>query len=211
MSIKHPATIIVCGGTGSGKTVLTEKLIRHHELVFDGMPHNPRIVWLYGAVAPARMTPSFEVHEGMIDESYLFQERPDIVVVDDLMREASKEPILHNLFTKFSHHLSITVIYITQNLFEKGQVNLKRNAHYIFLTRNPSDKSQLTVLGRQMYPRSKRLLEHFYEAYEDATSNRFGYLLIDVSPESIETQKLKTNIFPDQNGRIRVIVYQPKK
>ena len=148
--------------------------------------------------------------KGLVSEDTLRASQADIVVVDDLMTENSNDPHLHNIFTKISHHLRVTVIYITQNLYHKGQCNLKRNAHYIFMMRNPSDKSQVATLGRQLYPRRKQQLEHFYESYDDATREKFGYLLIDVSPNSIEEQKLKTNIFPDKSGRIRVVVYQPK-
>lgn len=211
MSIKHPATIIVCGGTGSGKTVLTKRLIENHRTVFQGLPLNPRITWCFGAVPPPRMSQRVTAHEGMIDEQQLIGDRPDILVIDDLMSETASGNLVSNIFTKYSHHLAITVIYITQNLYQKGQVGLKRNAHYVIMTRNPSDKSQLTTLGRQLFPRRKSSLEHFYESYDDATREKYGYLLIDVSPSSLESQKLKTNIFPGKDGRTRVIVYQLKK
>lgn len=214
MSIVHPATVIVCGGTGSGKTIITRSILEHHDSVLIGAPRVPKVVWCYGIEQPVFRKPVRNVrllyNEGLIDEEFVRSARPDIVVVDDMMTEKSDDRFMHNLFVKISHHLNVTVVFITQNLYAKGQVNLKRNAHYLLMMRNPSDKSQIATLGRQLFPRRKALLDHFYESYDDATKDKFGYLLIDVSPSSDERQKLKTNILPDRSGRLAVTVYQPK-
>lgn len=214
MSLIHPATIIIAGGTGSGKTILTRSLLEHHKSVFTEMPVMPKVVWCYGIEQGTHKIPIPNIllhyNEGMIDGEFLRKCNPDVLVIDDMMSEKSNDQFVHNLFTKISHHMRITVIFITQNLYEKGQCKMKRNAHYLFLMRNPSDKSQLSILGRQLYPRMKSQLDHFYESYDDATSVKFGYLLIDVSPNSDENLKLKTNIIPDVNGRSNIIVYQPK-
>lgn len=216
MTFVHPATIIVSGGTGSGKTVLTRAVITHHQFTFAGLDNSvkPQVLWCFGVYQPLFSEPlentQVTFHEGMIDEQTLADVKPDILVIDDLMNEKANDPFTHNLFTRVSHHKRVTVIFITQNLYEKGQCKMKRNAHYIVLMRNPSDKSQLTTLGRQLFPRKRSLLEHFYESYDDATRNRYGYLVIDVSPTSDEREKLKTNILPCLDGSMAVVVYQPK-
>lgn len=210
MSIIHPATVIVCGGSGSGKTVLTLRMLQHHREVFANLPARPRILWCYGVDQPvfANNANNQEIVfvSGIVSESTLKKSKPDILVVDDLLQEQSKTGLMQSLFIKLSHHCNITVIYITQNLFDKTQVVLKRNAHYIILMRSPSDKSQVSILGRQLFPRRKQLLEHFHESYDDATKDPFGYLFIDVSPTSDEKQKLKTNIIPTRSQK-EVIVY----
>ena len=215
MTFVHPATIIVSGGTGSGKTVLTRAILANNRSTFVGLDcQRPTLLWCFGVYQPLFNDPIDNIntlyHEGMVSAETLASEKPDVLVVDDLMNEKANDPFTHNLFTRVSHHSRVTVIFITQNLYEKGQCKMKRNAHYIVLMRNPSDKSQLTVLGRQLFPRKKSLLDHFYESYDDATRNRYGYLVIDVSPNSDESEKLKTNILPDKNGKLAIIVYQPK-
>lgn len=214
MSIIHPATILIAGGTGSGKTVLTKAILRHHDSVFECMPANPRVIWCYGIdqenLKESIPNTKMLYHEGIIDQDMLARSKPDIVIIDDMMNEKSNDNFVHNLFTKISHHMKISVIFITQNMYEKGQCKMKRNAHYLIMMRNPSDKSQITTLGRQLFPRKKSLLDHFYESYDDATSKKFGYLFIDVSPHGDEKQKLKTNIIPDSRGCLRVIVYLAK-
>ena len=54
-------------------------------------------------------------------------------------------------FTRKAHHRNISVLYITQNFFDRSlqhrTISLK--AHHLVLFKNPRDKSQITVLSRQ--------------------------------------------------------------
>jgi len=45
ISLKHPSTWIIAGGSGSGKTHFTSKLIENKERLFK--PHPPRAVVLF--------------------------------------------------------------------------------------------------------------------------------------------------------------------
>jgi hypothetical protein len=55
-----------------------------------------------------------------------------------------------------------------------------------------------------MYPgRSKFLLE----AFRDATEKPYGYLLIDLKPDTDEKYRIRTNIFSDDDKHL---VYVPK-
>jgi hypothetical protein len=40
--------------------------------------------------------------------------------------------------------------------------------------------------------------KYFIEAFEDATSNPFSYLVVDTHPQTPEKERLTTNIFPDE-------------
>ncbi|GFU17870.1 uncharacterized protein TNCV_3849601 [Trichonephila clavipes] len=62
------------------------------------------------------------------------------------------------------------------------------------LTKNRRDQSQITHLGRQLYPRK---VNFFQECYADATSKPYGYLLIDLKPETDESLRVRTGF----NGR----------
>jgi hypothetical protein len=46
-----------------------------------------------------------------------------------------------------------------------------------------------------MYPGSTK---YMLEAYQDATSKPFGYLLIDLKPQTDERIRLRSNIFPGE-------------
>ena len=203
---------MIVGGTYSGKTVLTRNLIENHSHVFNGMPNKPTVLWLSGVLVQRDKLPNVKsmiYHEGMISQKELETLKPDIVVVDDLCNELSDDKMLKNMFTKFSHHLRFTVFYITQSMFLKGQCILTRNAHYIILMRSPGDKRQIDILAGQLFPRRKRLLEHFHESYDDATSKLYGYLVVDISPTSCDRQKLLTDVLPKDNGIVEPTVYTP--
>jgi hypothetical protein len=61
------------------------------------------------------------------------------------------------------------------------------------LFKNSRDVTQVANLSRQMYPgRSKFLVE----AFKDATAKPYGYLLIDLKPETDEKCRVRANIFP---------------
>ena len=80
---------------------------------------------------------------------------------------------------------------------------MRLNAHYIVLSKNPTDATQVVTLGRQMYPGKSKFL---IEAFKDATQKPYGYLFLDMKPETEEIYRVRTNIFPDE----RQYVYLPK-
>ena len=69
------------------------------------------------------------------------------------------------------------------------------NAHYIVAFKNPRDVTQIATLAKQMYPGNTKFM---VEAYRDATSTPYGYLLVDLKPQTVEQLRLRTNIFPDE-------------
>ena len=90
------------------------------------------------------------------------------------------------------------MIFISQNLFSQGKCarTIALNTHYLILFRNFRDSSQVIHLGKQMYPH--RRWQGFVEAYEDATCQPYGYLLLDMSPHSVPEMRLRSHIFPDE-------------
>jgi hypothetical protein len=79
------------------------------------------------------------------------------------------------------------------------------NAHYLVLFKNVRDASQISVLGRQMYPK-RGGYEHVIEAYRDATARPYGYLVVDLRPETEDALRLRTDVFPDET----TYAYVPK-
>ena len=43
----------------------------------------------------------------------------NLIILDDLMSECGNNPEVTKLFTRGSHHLNLSVIYIVQNLFHQ--------------------------------------------------------------------------------------------
>ena len=70
------------------------------------------------------------------------------------------------------------------------------NSQYLVLFNNPTDQQQVLVLAGQMYPGES---EKFLSTYRMATSKPFGYLLIDLKPDTPNDKRLWPNVFQQTN------------
>jgi len=70
------------------------------------------------------------------------------------------------------------------------------NSHYIVVFKNPRDKTQPSILARQMFP--GRTAKQFAIMFEKVTERPHGYLLIDLRQETPSEIRLRTNIFPEE-------------
>ena len=114
------------------------------------------------------------------------------------MSEASNDKRICDLFTKGSHHRNLSVICLVQNLYYQGKESrtMSLNSQYLVLFNNPRDQQQIMVLARQIYPGQS---EKFLSTYRMATSKAFGYLLIDLKPDTPNDKRLWPNVFEQTN------------
>ena len=191
--LKHPFTCVVAGPSSSGKTQFVVRLIRHADRLVDPPPE--KIVYCYGEFQPSFLEFSqVEFHEGLPDVSRFDGRSRVLLIIGDLMNEADQ--LVCNLFTKLSHHRNVSVVFVTQNLFHRNRHvrTMNLNTHYVVLFKNPRDAGQVAIMARQMYPRKSNFV---VEAFRDATREPYGYLLIDLKPETDDRYRFRTNIFPD--------------
>lgn len=184
---KHPFTSIVAGPTASGKTQFVLRFLKHVNEMMDPPPK--KIYWFYGEWQGAYSTlkkevPNIQFIDGLPKEDFINPTMENLVIIDDLLSET--DSTVTKLFTKGSHHRNISVIYITQNLFDKNKENrtINLNTHYMVLFKSPRDASQIDHLARQMYPGNTKFMR---EAFKDATSQPFSYLLVDLKPQTEDT------------------------
>ena len=205
---KAPSTFSITGATGSGKTSWLFKLLRNREEMFgDNPPSN--ILYCYGVWQEL-----FEQMEEEIPNIVFLKGLPslqqieefsgskhNIIILDDLMEECVKNPEVENLFTRGAHHKKLSVIYINQNMFCQGKnaKSISLNTHYIILLQNLRDQSQIRRLGQQIFPGQGHLL---LEAYKESLQSPFGYLVIDLAPNTVQKYRLRTNIFPGEGPPI---------
>ena len=193
---KHPFTCLVSGPTGCGKTNFTLRLIQHSNTVIEPAPET--ILWCYGVYQNAfKSVKGVEFHEGIPNLSLFDGSKRTLLILDDLMHETDDR--VTKIFTKISHHNDVSVLYLTQNLFYGGKQNrtIGLNAHYLVLFKNPRDAMQISCLARQMYPGKSAFM---VEAFKDATSEPYSYLLIDLKADTEDKFRLRANIFPDEKN-----------
>ncbi len=198
----HPSNILLTGPSGSGKTHFFVEALKSG--LFQPTP--TRILWVYSESQPAHSAlegvahlPKIEYLRNETDYEELLStfspSETNLLVLDDQMNEGKvRANAFGNLFTKGSHHRGITIVYMMQNVFEKGGSNrtINLNAHYLVMFKNPRDARQSHVLGSQMYPKNPRFLS---EAFEDATSTRaHSYLVLDFRQETDQLLRVLTNV-----------------
>ena len=119
--LKHPFTMLIAGPTGSGKTMWVKKLIDSLPIVCDTPPQ--RITYFYGEYQPIFSQFKNVNFVSGLSESKLSAftgQFPELIIIDDLMSESSKNDIVSDLFTKGSHHRNLSIILIAQNFFYEG-------------------------------------------------------------------------------------------
>lgn len=201
MRLKTGTTITVAGPSQSGKTSLVEKIVSARDEIFDKEVSD---VYWYCAYKPTTVINGVTYIVGRPNDVTQRVAPNCLVIIDDFMHELANSQELTALMTKATHHLPMTLIYITQNIFQKtGDTKTRRlNTNYLILFKNPQDKTQVDYLGRQMFPKDKGFL---VSAFEEATKHPYSYLLIDSNQQTSDEVRVRTNIVKEAP----MIVYVP--
>ena len=190
--LRSPFTAMVSGPSGSGKTHLMKNLINQSQDVADPPPHE--IIYCYGEWQSTyeHMKGLVRFNEGMIDVKAEIPRdgKNRWIIVDDLMQELAGKNETDALFTKYSHHMNLSVFYLVQNLFVKENRTISLNTHYFFLFKNPRDAGAVSRLAMQSFPKQ---VNGVTEAFKDATTEKHSYLLIDLKQETPEERRLIGN------------------
>ena len=136
--------------------------------------------------------------EQLNDETFIDSKYPSLMVIDDLMKDATNSKDVCELFVEGSHHINISVACIMLNAFSRGKENrtISINSQYVVLSKNPRD--QLVPFARQMYPNN---IKKFMNKYTETTNRPYGYLFIDLKQNTPEEERLHTDIFDGVPGR----------
>ena len=172
-----------------------------------------KILFCFGIDQPLldeieRTIPNLKLHLGLPTqkeiEEFTEDRKHTLIVLDDLMHRVAQSAEMELLFTQGCHHRNASIIYVCQNLFPKGPKSrtIALNTYYLVLMRNFRSGSQISHLGRQLFPGKSNALT---QAYDDVMKNIYAYLLVDVSPMGDDRYRLRTAIFPDED----TIVYVP--
>jgi hypothetical protein len=115
----------------------------------------------------------------------------NLLIVDDLMTSCAHDPCMTEIFYEGSHHRSISVILLCQNLYYSKSPTQRRNCHYVVLFKNPNDLQSVMTFARQINPRKTK---EFLQTYENATLKPHGYLLLDFKQATDDKDRFLPNI-----------------
>lgn len=210
IKFKANSNIIVTGQSHAGKSTFVFSLLKQLKLFESNIQH---ILYVYGIWQPLfdrmeREISSITFFQGIPDkeilERYSSKSGNILLVLDDVMGIGASNVELMNLFTTYSHHMGITVIFLLQNIFPPGKYmrTISLNAHYIILFKNPRDERQVRTLGSQIFPNQSN---YFMDAYKRATEIPYSYLCVTLYPGTAERYRLSSHIFPEEE----TILYLP--
>lgn len=117
----HPISIQLCGPSNSGKTSIIYNFIRYRD---EMLKSDKRLKVFY--FLPSRQIidapdyilndPDVSFHENIPDVETI--EGNSIVILDDLAEQVNSHVV--EMYTRFSHHLRITVLLVSHSLFSGG-------------------------------------------------------------------------------------------
>lgn len=156
------SSMCISGQTGSGKTRFVYHLLTHLDDMYAKEPPK-RILYCYGIHQPLfdekeQHISNLEFHQGIPSnetiQDFTSDRQHTLIILDDLMHKVLQDVDMELLFTQGCHHRRLSVIFITQNIFPRGSKSrtIALNTYYLVLMKNMRNASQITTLGRQLYP-----------------------------------------------------------
>ena len=204
LPFESASTTCISGATKSGKTTWLFRLIKNKDIMFSEPVQ--KILYCYGIYQDIfddmkSEVPDIVFFEGvpnLKDVEDFADKEHNMIILDDLSERVVKDPDMERLFVQGAHHLNLSVFFVSHNCFRQGKCarTIALNTHYTVLFRNIRDGQQISSLGKQMFPGNSNAL---VEAYEDATSRKYGYLVIDCTANGEDKYRLRTNIFPGED------------
>ena len=212
---RSPTSISIFGPPYSGKSTLTGNILINSYNLFTEEPK--LIVYCYKEdlsdffasierelkcpLIPHKGIPTKEKMDEWADGDHF------LLILDDLQQACERDKSVADMFTVGSHHRNFSLIYLCHNIFGRGTFSrlINLNSHYIILFRNNRDRQQVVTLGRQIF--GKDLYPYFIDAYNKATSQPHGYLVIDIHPKTVDSRStLYSRITPGDD----TLVYMPR-
>ena len=162
-------------------------------------PQIQRIVWLYKrwqplyAIIKSTVTPKVEFIQGipqeLDDDDYFNPRQNNLLKLDDMMSTTGKDKCITDLSTEGSHHRSLSIISVNQNLYATKDPTQRRNCHYLILYDNPVNRPMTFALARQMFPKIQTNSLDYLKRQQNARMGfAFGFETFHTSQSAYQIQ-----------------------
>ena len=195
--LKTPFSMIIAGPSNSGKTTFVIDLLKHSDRLIDN--EFDYVLYFYGERFPhdkELAKHNIQFYQGLPEsfDSFINPSKRGLAIFDDLMSECGNNKLITEFFTKRSHHENVSIIFITQNLFQEGKERktFAKNATYLCIFNSPLDQTIAYILARKLMPKNQRC---FVDIFVHATSRPHGYLFIDGHQKTPKNAMFRSNIF----------------
>lgn len=211
---KTPFTCILAGPSRSGKTTWLVNCLKYSDVMFTTKPAYTVFYYsawqdLYDEMVKLNLVSEWRNEcptlEYITELAAKYKHDGGLtIIVDDLISQINKDVV--NLFQVGSHHRNINLFFISQNLFydDKKYRDMKINANYIVLFKNPANVKQAdTFFGQIAGEENKTALKN---VFKKITKKAHSYVLFDLNQDTPDEIRIRTKIFPHEYG---VHVYVP--
>lgn len=212
--LKIPGCLVIVGASGCGKTMLVASMLnpKNQEAVF-GRRIN-KIYYLYTIWQPTydrikEEHPDVQFLQKFSQIPQTTSDEPQIVVWDDMFLTFQTDKRAKSQITdvsfRLAHHCNSFNIIIFQCLHGHNLRHVVLNSQYLLIFPIKSDMSSIRYVSRQMFPDSdSRFLQ---DALIDVSKDKWGYLLLDRSPNQDPCYAVRNFVYPTTNGKF----YIPKE
>jgi hypothetical protein len=209
-TLNHPTRLCIIGNSGAGKTNLVVNIIKNRNKILDSKIQKVVVLYVY-------WEPIFELLKKSVPgiifvtsfdelDNTITGNEPSLIFLDDMTIEFDSRKgstYVTEWFVRKSRHLNASIIISLHNPFIKSLRTVSINMLGMIIFNLPFDKSMISYIGRRLFP---SLPKYFLEAYQDAVSEPFGFLFVNLTPNLPDDRRLRNFIFPKDSMKF----YFPK-
>ena len=201
----HPFTAIFTAPSNSGKSTLAYNIIKNSaELV--NTPFDSVFV-LYRSWQPLydQMKRDFTIPIHFFERTFpeplktlLMEVQTPVILIDDGLDKENQRDV-QDLFTRHSHHLGVSVILLTQSVFDSKDPTLRichRNTKILIVFGCPRDQGSLRTLVYQMHP-DRQKAQYLLKTMDENLQKPYSYIMMDFQPTCPFEHRYKTNILSE--------------
>ena len=188
--------ILVYGVSGSGKSHFVMDIIKHR--LITSFPD--KVYYFYKVRQPfmdtwvkSKMSPKISFIEDLPTNE--LENGNCLAIFDDLLLNNLKT--VAELFVYGSHHLNVTVMFLSQNLYPKDEFFrlMSLNSHYMVLFADIRSQRQVNTLANQIFTSEDKM--RLVNAFRMAINTPYGFVVLNFVKDVPREITVLTNFWSD--------------